>query len=277
MSYDNWVAAFRPKTQGTWNLFKIMTEHIQQAPQWILLSSSAGVIGNRGQANYAAANVFQDAFARAISQAGVDAVSIDLGPILGAGMLHDDQDVLNILKASGFYGIRHQDFLTVVKHVLAGKLPGDRVTRSQVVMGVGTGGLIRQNQPADPYWSRKAIYTIMNEVDMPPAGTETGADVAERDVRQLLLACEDLDSATEVICSGLLQMLAKSMNMLPDELDRCKSPSAYGVDSLVAIGVRGWVYNMLSVTISVFEVLGDSTIAELSEVIATQWLEGRDK
>ena len=46
----------------------------------LFLSSASGVIGNRGQANYAPGDVFQDALAHHAKSHGYNAALIDFGP-----------------------------------------------------------------------------------------------------------------------------------------------------------------------------------------------------
>lgn len=276
MTYADWNAAIRPKTVGSWNLV-----HAVQAaghdPTFVFLASSAGVIGNRGQANYAAGNCFEDALARYCRLRGRHAVSIDLGPVLGAGMLAEDAEMLNMLRASGFYGIRHGDFLKVVTHALTGETTPGTPTPAQVVLGVGTGGIIRQNQPADPYWSRTALYKYMNLVDMPPPDLAASGTAAGMDAKTTLACCADVAAAAGIVQAGLMGMLSKAMNMLLEELDANKPPNAYGVDSLVAVGVRNFVISSFGVQVSVFEVLSDATIAELAKTIAEKGGYGVDK
>ena len=73
-----------------------------------MLSSSAGVIGSRGQANYAAGNSFQDALSHYRRSCGLASVTLDLGMILGAGMVAENEQTLDMLRASGFFGIREE-------------------------------------------------------------------------------------------------------------------------------------------------------------------------
>lgn len=266
MRYEYWCTAFRPKAVGSWNLVEAM-DRSGHDPFFIFLASSAGVIGNRGQANYAAGNCFEDSLARGLRLKGKHAVSIGLGPILGAGMLAEDEEILDKLKASGFYGIRYEDFLKVVKHAITMEtLPGVPMP-PQVTLGVGTGGLILQNQPADPYWSRTALYSYLNLVDLPPPALTKGSTGPTKDMKAMLTGSTDTETAAEIVCHGLMHMLAKAMNMLFEEMDAGKPPNAYGVDSLVAVGVRNWIFSNCGVNVSVFEVLSDKTAGELASMI----------
>ncbi|KAF7544909.1 hypothetical protein G7Z17_g9590 [Cylindrodendrum hubeiense] len=277
MSHSDWVTAVKPKITGSTNLMSIIPRIGQAEPFFIFLSSSAGVIGSRAQANYAAGNCFEDALAHNSRIRGKHAVSIDLGPVLGAGMLADDEETLDKLRASGFYGIRHQDFLTMINHAITMEIEPLVPMPPQVIMGIGTGGLIRQNEPADPYWSRTALYSYLNLVDMPPPDLSAASGSEKVPMKSMLVCCTDAESAAEIICTGLSHMLAKAMNMLPEEIDTGKPPNVYGVDSLVAVGVRNWVVSNCGVPVSVFEVLSDKTVAELAVDIAEKGCFGVDK
>jgi acyl transferase domain-containing protein/NADPH:quinone reductase-like Zn-dependent oxidoreductase len=57
MTHDEWSTGTLPKINGTWNLHKSLPADLDF---FIMLSSVSGVIGNGGQANYNAGNIFQD-------------------------------------------------------------------------------------------------------------------------------------------------------------------------------------------------------------------------
>ncbi|KAI0096685.1 ketoacyl-synt-domain-containing protein [Hypoxylon sp. NC0597] len=270
MTYDDWQSATRPKTFGSWNLHLVFGTGLDF---FVFLSSSAGVIGNRGQANYAAGNAFQDGLARHINTNGngtTHAVSVDLGPILGAGMLAEDPRTLDILKASGFFGIRLQDFKRIIECAITGYMEDGQKMPAQVITGVGTGGLIRQNKPADPYWTRTTMFTYLNQIDMPASvGADSGDDLDPQDViRSRLAQAADIEETSLIISEGLKVMLSKSINMNSSDVDVTRPPSAYGVDSLVAVGVRNWVSRECEADVSIFEVLSETSIEELSAMIA---------
>lgn len=269
MTYQSWTSAIQPKVAGSWNLVKAMSDS-PDSPFFIFLASSAGIIGNRGQANYAAGNSFQDALAHYCRLQGKHAVSIDLGPVLEAGMLTKDEEVIDKLRSNGFYGVRHEDFLSVIKHAITMEMgPLRSPAPAQIILGVGTGGLLQQNKPADPYWSRTALYAYLNLVDMPPSDlTASGAHGQGIDLKTVLARVSSTEAAADLVRNGLARMLAKAMNMLPEEVDVNRPPNAYGVDSLVAVGVRNWILGNCAVEMSVFEVLSNDTISQMASTIA---------
>lgn len=85
MSYDLMTDVYRPKVYGSIHLDRIF----KNVPLdfFILFSSINCVIGNLGQANYAAANTFMCALAAQRRNRGLAATALNVGAIIGAGYM----------------------------------------------------------------------------------------------------------------------------------------------------------------------------------------------
>lgn len=85
MTLEDYYTAASAKVEGTWNLHRSSLAHKSPISFFTLLSSMSGVIGQKAQANYSAANVFMDAFSNYRHSQGLPAHSLDLGIIEEVG------------------------------------------------------------------------------------------------------------------------------------------------------------------------------------------------
>ncbi|WP_031486281.1 type I polyketide synthase [Streptomyces bicolor] len=74
----------RPKVDGAVHLHRLTADH--PLDLFLLVSSAAGVVGNAGQANYAAANAFLDQLAHRRRALGLPGVSVSFGAWAGEGL-----------------------------------------------------------------------------------------------------------------------------------------------------------------------------------------------
>ena len=61
-----------------------------------MLSSICRIIGNRGQSNYAAGNVYQDTLAHYRLRRGLPATTLDLGSIMSVGFIAENKENVGV-------------------------------------------------------------------------------------------------------------------------------------------------------------------------------------
>lgn len=237
---------------GSFNLHTATDLHCPTLQFFILLSSAAGIIGNLGQANYAAGNAFQDALARHRSAQRQHTVSIDLGPVLGAGMVAEDEALWDILRAGGFIGVRLEDFHTVLQ--LATTPTKEYVCPAQVVMGVGTGGLVKQQKTTNPFWTRTALFSILNRVDV-HLGTDldSSGNDASRGAAALKPALQATSSKTEAVnllLPHFIRALGEVMGKNSAEIDADSILDDHGPDSLRMKEILDWILSATGVKVT---------------------------
>jgi len=106
------------RVEGTWNLHRaLMPEPLDF---FVLFSSLSGIVGQWGQANYAAANTFLDAFAQYRHENGLRASVLDIGMAMDVGYFSQNKVALDNFVASAVHGLREQDFLDSLYPMIAG-------------------------------------------------------------------------------------------------------------------------------------------------------------
>lgn len=264
MTSEDMAAAVRPKVQGSWNLHAHLPNDLDF---FVMLSSSAGVGGSRGQGNYAAGNTYQDALANHRASKGLAATSIDVGMILGVGFVAENLEAIDNLKNWGFIGIREEEFLTILASAIIGYGKGEKPLPSQVITGLGTGGMIKQSGlNEEPFWFTDAKFAHMRLVDTHNLTVDSNDTTGQ--LQNALAEVTSLSFAIDIICDALTAKLAKSMMMPIEDLDASKPANTYGVDSLVAVEIRNWIFREIKADVSVFDILSSIPLATLSGKVA---------
>ncbi|ONI83216.1 hypothetical protein ALI144C_17235 [Actinosynnema sp. ALI-1.44] len=94
---DQVEKVLRPKVDGAWNLHELTAQ--DDLAQFVLFSSAAGMFGNAGQANYAAANTFLDTLAAHRTAQGLPGTSMAWGLWQsGMGDALDEGDVRRLAR-----------------------------------------------------------------------------------------------------------------------------------------------------------------------------------
>lgn len=264
MSHKEFTTAILPKVQGTRNLGELLPQNMDF---FIMLSSITGIVGNRGQANYAAGNVFQDSFARYLTSTGIQASSINLGNIMSVGYVEENRDRLAVTK--DWEGISEKEMHSLVEHHIQASIAKTQTVDScQTVTGLTPTSSYAERGLSQPAFMNWPLFNLLHRVREATTGSSGGEGLGFP-ITSLLSAADSVDAATSVVTEAFVLKLCAMMSMSSTDIDSNKPLHAYGIDSLVAVEIRNWIGKEMQADIPVLDILGNMTIADLSAKIAT--------
>ncbi|KAK3985842.1 hypothetical protein QBC44DRAFT_403752 [Cladorrhinum sp. PSN332] len=274
MTHDDYHTAIHAKVAGTWNLHRAAQQE-QKSPLdfFTMLSSISGVVGNKGQANYAAGNTFLDAFASYRRSQGLHANTVDLGAIEDVGYIAEQGNGLEarfdkkqwtaideaVLRKIIGYSVFQQD----------SSAPLNAASGAQLITGLAypltdDGGNDLAAEPRFRYLFNKHGAGAAGAGD---DADGSGSDGAEEAIKafKILHASGAEAAVLGKAAVGLLQGQVTKVLRLETEMEPGKPLMAYGLDSLSAVELRGWVRQKLGAELSTLDITNASSLIALGE------------
>ena len=174
------------------------------------------------------------------------------------------------LKNLDFIGMRPDEFLAILGSAVKGYSLGSIPVPTQIVAGLGTGGLVKQRGVEEPYWFADPKFSHLRVLDTYQNAAESsdgGASPISPSV--LLRDAPSIAEATDIVSNALASRLAKQLTIAIEYLDTTQPINTHGVDSLVAVELRNWIFKELGVDLSVFDILKNEPLRRLAETIAS--------
>ncbi|KAG9520859.1 ketoacyl-synt-domain-containing protein, partial [Aureobasidium melanogenum] len=276
MDIEDYQQSIDAKVHGTWNLHRAAQEEQKQSLDFFtLLSSISGVIGNKGQANYAAANAFLDAFAGYRNSLGLPANSIDLGAIEDVGYVAEQGSSLEgrfdkrqwtpineeMLRRIIAYSIFQQD----------NRNPLNKSSASQLVTGI-TFPLPNDGSSELSGEARFAYLFNSSSNAVTDDQSTGGKDAVDQAVSAFLVMHSSGANAATLIkaCVGLMSTQIVKVLRLETEVEPGKPLQAYGLDSLSAVELRGWIRTKLGAELSTLDITNARSLVAVCEKVVTK-------
>nr|AKA59091.1 type-I PKS [Streptomyces sp. WAC2288] len=217
----------RPKMDAALNLYDVTKDRDLAA--FVLFSGAAGTFGGAGQANYAAANAFVDAFARWARDRGMPAVSLAWGPwVADSGMTGTltEADLARMEQAglkplTPELGLSLLDFALTTDH--AALLPMRLDTRPSA-FGHG---------PVPPLLRALAGTRRRTAAPAVTSGADAAADLGR--ALSALNPADRADHLLELVCAQAAAVLGHDT---VEEIEPEQAFNNLGFDSLTAIELR---------------------------------------
>ncbi|KAI5861319.1 hypothetical protein GGS23DRAFT_598486 [Durotheca rogersii] len=301
MEWSQWRDVLAPKVAGSWNLHKAFSPPEGESSNgdnskgnldfFFLASSLVSVADSLGQGNYVAANLFVEALCRFRRAQGLAASVLNIGPVRDVGFVAENAHALRNMRAQGMYLLGEREFLDFLALAL---LEGGRPVAAplpprpaQILMGLradadlddpGTRTMWRRDR-------RMGIYhnvRVANPMAAAAAGESTAlqaflarvaaaaAEEGAAAAREVLRARESLDFLAREIGRKVYDFLLRPAD---EEVDAALTLAQMGLDSLMAIELRRWFKGAFALTLSVLEIVGSGTLAQLAELVAAKLVE----
>ncbi|KAF3065508.1 Lovastatin diketide synthase mokB [Trichoderma lentiforme] len=263
MTFEDYEAVVRSKISGAWNFHNALIDTSLQF--FIVLSSVAGIVGNRGQAHYSAANTYLDALVLHRRRKGLAAASIDLAAVEGVGYLAENAAKMSqVMKNLSDSTVGEAEVLALIESAMTGKV--DCFCQGQVITGMGF-----DNASSMPFYATDAKFSHLRAALLAASGDADASSGSENlSIGQQLRKCTNAEEAHEIVTHGLRDKLGAIL-MLPEEVIAARqgntSITAFGLDSLNAIELRNWIGKELQAHLQVLELLTSGRVADLAGLV----------
>lgn len=256
MRFEDFEAVVQSKVAGAWNIHNSLLG--AKLDFFVVFSSIAGIIGNRGQAAYAAANTFLDSLVRHRRHEGLPGLAIDLPAMDDVGYLSEHPErrdsVMSTLKGTS---ATEAELLTILTAAIEG-CPG-WTPDAQILTGLN---IEDSSQP--PYTIHDARFSRL-------VGTTAKANDGEpahfSSIKQVVSTATCSRDAEVAVIAGLIEKLSAILLVSPEELDPGSPVKACGLDSLNAIELRNWISKELLAHLQVLELLTSDSLTKLATLI----------
>lgn len=265
MTVEEYHATITSKVQGTWNLHLASQQLGCNLEFFTMLSSISGVVGQKGQANYAAANVFMDAFALYRQSLGFPANSTNLGVIEDVGYVAEQGGMLQHFDKGLWTGINEKTLRQILEYSIWQQQPQpiDKTTSPQLITGIAV------PLPDDADIGRDARFAGLFISSDSSSGDRTSGNDANKDIQAFFLLLKSGAEATTLLesCVDVVNNRFTKMLRLSEPMEPAKSLTVYGLDSLSAVEFRNWLRSDLGAELSTLEITSATSLFSLCEKI----------
>ncbi|KAJ5110598.1 hypothetical protein N7532_001133 [Penicillium argentinense] len=267
MDEETFRKVLRPKVDGSKNLDEEFWD--TQLDFFIMTSSTAAVVGNPGQANYAAANQYMVGLAAQRKARGVAGSVVDIGMIMGIGYIRRSEGKAtyeHFLGKQNLMPISEHDIRDIFSEAILGGHPitGDR---SQIMTGLAKIDL--SDSSKRPSWIANPRFSHHNFQSEPQKAQDSGSEASPK---SRLREAGNVQDASLLLQKMFVAELAVVLQLPPDNVNKSMSLLEMGADSLVAVEIRSWVLREIGQDVPVLKLLGGASVTDLCDELAVDVL-----
>ncbi|GAP85075.1 putative Acetyl- synthetase-like protein [Rosellinia necatrix] len=268
MTLEQLLNVTSPKVEGSVHINELFQTNTLDF--FIFFSSAVAIVGNHGQANYAAANTFMAGLAQQRRKRGLAASVIDIGPVFDIGYLtktDEDTEMGNIsMQKGGLYRMSTRDVHQIfAEAVLAGRCGSN--TPIELVSGIRRVSSAENHMPTWESWPIMShlIKHHRDEIDATKSAVVTNVPI-----KLQLESCQSSGEIQDVIRNAFIHELELLFQLDADKLSKSELDATrfdqLGIDSITAVEIRGWFMKTLEVNIPILKVLNGGSVIELVSI-----------
>lgn len=250
MDEETFDTVLRPKLNGAWILHRLLAD--EPLDFFVMFSSATSMLGQFGQANYAAGNSFMDMLAHYRRAQGLPATSINWAGWAEIGMAVQTGSEESLTQ-NGMGLIQPQQGLEILSRLMQ---------HHPTQIGVLP---INWNE-----W-RETKYPFYAEFEenLRAEGRAEEAEIDETILQELLLLGTEA-ARLNLIESHLKDKLGRIMRLEPDELIPTQPLDMLGMDSVMAVELKNNIEDKFGVPLSMVDLLQGSSISDLAGQILSR-------
>jgi len=235
-----------PKILGAWNLHTATRN--SDLNFFVSFSSVSSITGSVRQGNYAAANSFLDAFSHYLRYRSIPAITVNFGPIKGAGMIQRNEQLQQYIEQTGLGFLEIKEVWQIISQLLTIDTP-------QVMAS-----------PID--WSK--LSHLSDFIGQAPLFSKVRKSIENQDREATLytrLSNMPRDKRLPEMEDFLTRQIADVFGSEMSQIDQQTPINKLGLDSLMAVEVMNRVESAVQRSIPLSRLLAGPTISELAGLI----------
>ncbi|CEI70300.1 unnamed protein product [Fusarium venenatum] len=268
---NNTLAA---KVLGTEHLDSIF--HDTDLDFFICLGSVASVIGNVGQSNYHAANLFMDSLINQRRNRGLAASIIHIAYVTDVGYVtreERDRQLDSHFRKVRLMPTSETDVHHAFMEAIRGGRPDSVSGSHDIIMGIEP---LTEPVPLDqqPLWMKDPRFGHFAPPSSVHYQQESGAAGSAGNIRQCVEEADGDEQAVAAVIQAFCGKLETMLQLASGSVNVSRPIIDLGIDSLVAVEIRTWFLKELGADIPVVKILGGDTVEQVS-TLATKKLMAR--
>ncbi|KAI1303963.1 putative polyketide synthase [Xylaria venustula] len=261
MTFEQFREVMGPKVDGSVYLDRIFYNN--DLDFFLLVSSINYVIGNAGQANYAAANAFMCGLAAHRRKRGLRSAAVNIGAIIGAGYVArqslKEQD--SIVERYLLQRLSEEDWCQAISEAIEA-CRRDSPHGPELTLGLTEVSLETASAPNAPNWCSNPRFSAF--VTAEEAIVDEEQDEVSLALGEQLRQCQSEQEAYQVIESAFAAQLRVVLQVSTSDQDLMASRgNEIGLDSLISVDIRSWFLKHLQVNVPVLKIMSNNSMASL--------------